>query len=208
MRPGAFPNFLWLVCQVGGLRSPSGQLVTSHQRQFGDGKVESLDELPSPDCRMDGEAFECLAPNDLQANLDLDLKTVSKSACQGDAERIESTAVSLIKTRIFSEGWIRFMVRSIRHVLPRSWGRYMRAKQVKHWVWIRLGTFEASIETLIWYSRPVTSPLLDKPDHGRAILRELRESQRRLVSWGQHALCRSNVSGRRSYRHNGLPITA
>ncbi len=36
MRPGAFPNFLWLVCQAGDLKGLGGQLGTSRYRQYGE----------------------------------------------------------------------------------------------------------------------------------------------------------------------------
>lgn len=57
MRLGAFPNFLWLVCQVEDLRSPGGRLETSYQCQCGDNKVQSLNELPFRNYKMDGEAY-------------------------------------------------------------------------------------------------------------------------------------------------------
>jgi len=74
---------------------------------------------------------ECLAPNYVKANLDLELTRVSQPASQGDAERMNYAAASLIKRQIFSEGRTRVVVRGVRHVLPKSWGRYMRAKEVK-----------------------------------------------------------------------------
>lgn len=133
MRPGAFPKFLWLLCQVGGLRSLGGRLGTGRQCQCGENKVQSLDESPFRNYKMGGKAYYVSCIHRCTHQSELGIKD-SRSASQGDAERIVVYGCRVVKRRIFSEGRIRFMVRSVRHVLPRSWERYMRTKEVKDWV--------------------------------------------------------------------------